>query len=336
MSEQRILYLDIARVFACCLIVLMHSPHPESGNSGELLVPLGFISASGIGLFFMVSGALLLPTHSSTSVFLKKRLGKIIGPLLFWTFFYTIVKLLSKDISFSNLPKMVLSVPFSAQGQGVLWFIYTLAGLYLISPVISPFLVKCSERELRFYIFLWLLSLCYPFLSLVLDVNRSTTGILYYFSGYVGYFLLGYYLHTYKLKINSFFNLFLVFFPIFILAVWHVFDLNGDFYDIFWYLSIPVPMMSIGWFNILKDYSPKNIGGHFITLLSNCCFGIYLIHIFIMRYLLWELDTLVYDLGGVGQIFITWGLTFLFSFIITFVISLLPFSEYIVGFNYKK
>lgn len=65
-NKIRIVYLDILRVLACCMIVMMHSPHPNAGNPGALLVPLFFITAAGIGLFFMVSGALLLPVKTDT------------------------------------------------------------------------------------------------------------------------------------------------------------------------------------------------------------------------------------------------------------------------------
>ena len=92
-SQQRIIYLDVCRILACCMIVLMHSPHPDAGNSGLLLAPLSFLTSVGVGLFFMVSGSLLLPVKTSTKYFLKKRLGKIVYPLLFWTFFYfTVIK----------------------------------------------------------------------------------------------------------------------------------------------------------------------------------------------------------------------------------------------------
>lgn len=81
--SHRIVYLDGLRILACLMIVLMHAPHPDAGNPGILLTPISFLTASGIGLFFMVSGALLLPVSSDTSSFLKRRLGKIVGPLLF-------------------------------------------------------------------------------------------------------------------------------------------------------------------------------------------------------------------------------------------------------------
>ena len=73
MAQQRIVYLDILRVIACCMIVLMHSPHPEAGLSGVLLVPIYFGTAAGLCLFFMVSGALHLPAKSETKRFLTRK-----------------------------------------------------------------------------------------------------------------------------------------------------------------------------------------------------------------------------------------------------------------------
>lgn len=149
--RERIVYLDIIRVLACCMVVLMHSPHPDAGISGLILSPLSFLTAAGIGLFFMVSGSLLLPVKIGTGDFLKKRIGKIIGPLLFWTLFYIVIRLLTGNMQTADLLISLLSIPFSTQGHGVLWFMYILIGLYLLAPILSPFLEKAGERELRFY-----------------------------------------------------------------------------------------------------------------------------------------------------------------------------------------
>ena len=71
MTKQRILYLDVIRIIACCMIVLMHSPHPQAGNPNYVVVLISFMTAAGIGLFFMVSGALLLPVEMPTMEFLR-------------------------------------------------------------------------------------------------------------------------------------------------------------------------------------------------------------------------------------------------------------------------
>lgn len=341
MIKERILYLDILRVLACCMIVLMHSPHPDAGNPGFVVVPLSFITAAGIGLFFMVSGALLLPVKTDTTSFLKKRFGKIVGPLLFWTIFYLGVSVIVDERPASSLPHALASIPFSTQGYGILWFMYTLAGIYLLAPIISPFLTKASKRELRFYLFLWTITLCFSIIANIVDVNNGMDGILYYFSGYVGYFLLGYYLHTYKPKIPLNMIIFMFVVPITCLLLFKMrFDKECDLYEYFWYLSIFVVMMCIAWFDSVQRFVSKCEFGWSSSLilkkLSDCCFGIYLVHIFIMRYILWNIDWIVHDFGGVGQILITWVLTLLLSFFVTYLISMIPYSEYVVGFRTKR
>ncbi len=336
--RERIVYLDNIRILACCMIVLMHSPHPDAGISGMVLSPLSFLTAAGIGLFFMVSGALLLPVKIETGDFLKKRIGKIIGPLLFWTLFYMVVGLLTGRIQSAELPKSLLSIPFSTQGHGVLWFMYTLAGLYLLAPILSPFLERASERELRFYLLLWAVALCFPILALFLGVNRSTTGMLYYFTGYVGYFVLGYYLHAYKPRVKTIFMIAMIIVPLVFFAIHRYYSLDGDFFDVFGYLSITIVVMSFAWFiGIRSMIEQLRLGGaKLLTELSNACFGIYLVHIFIMRNILWHSDFIVHAFGGIGQIVMTWMSTFAISFALTYLISYLPYAEYIVGYKHKK
>lgn len=53
--------LDVIRILACVMVVLIHSPLPESNADNSLLLVLvSYLAAPCIGLFFMVSGALSL------------------------------------------------------------------------------------------------------------------------------------------------------------------------------------------------------------------------------------------------------------------------------------
>ena len=345
MTKQRILYLDVIRIIACCMIVLMHSPHPQAGNPNYVVVLISFLSAACLCLFFMVSGALLLPVEMPTFEFLRKRIGKVVFPTLFWVLFYLAVQYFWNEKSLSEIGRAMFSIPFSPQGNGVLWFMYTLIGLYLLAPVISPFLARSSEKEIRFYLILWCVTLCYPWLKDWLGINEAPTGILYYFTGYVGYFVLGYYMKTYEHKIHPIISLLLIVVPVIALAV-YVYTGHEHWQSSgrFWYLSIFVLIMSIGWFNLIRSICDKlnnwlmekQSRYNFLVTFSNCSFGIYLIHIFIMRYILWHIDFIVFGLGGIGQIVMTWLLTISISFLLTYAISYLPFSEYIIGFHHKQ
>lgn len=331
MRNSRILYLDLIRILACTMIVLMHSPMPQLGTSSYVLSTVSFLTAPGIGLFFMVSGALLLPVKTSYTGFIKHRLSKILLPTLFWTFIYLIIQICYGDIALDSIPKKIFSIPFSVQGHSILWFMYTLIGLYILAPIISPWLKNASKKNLELILMIWGVTLLFPFLKEIITVNNSESGTFYYFSGYAGYFLIGYYLKNHINNQNIFLILALIVIPILIAIYCKLANLDVDFYQMFWYLSILVTMMAIGWFMLIKKTFENKKAVNLITTFSNCSFGVYLIHIFIMRYFLWNLDFISAH-GGLIQIILTTILTLGISYLLVFMISKLPFSKYIIGY----
>lgn len=337
-ENKRIIYLDFLRVIACFMVVVMHSPMATDAaqNNGMFLSSLSYFTAPCIGLLFMISGALLLPVPDryDTMSFLKKRLSRVLGPTLFWSIFYL---LLNVDVIGEDMVKSILSIPFSAQGHGILWFMYTLIGLYLLAPILGCWLRNVTQRELLFYLSLWGISLCYPLLAPILKTEESTTGILYYFSGYAGYFLLGYYLKHYGSSIK-YKSVLLAFglaasAPIVVkLLGWKV-----DFYRVFWYLSVFVVMMCVFWWRIVERYVARshfsNGWTHFIIGLSNLTFGIYLSHIFIMRHLLWHIEAISLINDYKVQTLIIALLTFVIAGLLSMMLSCLPFGDYIIGYK---
>jgi surface polysaccharide O-acyltransferase-like enzyme len=337
MSKERILYLDVIRIFACVLIIMMHAPIPDTGLSSYVLSSDSLMTAPGVGLFIMVSGALLLPVKMETKVFLKKRLVKILIPALFWTLVYMSVFMIQRDLNFSDLTRRLISIPFSAQFNGVLWFIYMLIGLYLLAPIISPWLEKASKKEIEMYLGIWAVTLCYPLIRNVVAVNESTKGILYYFGGYAGYFLLGYYLRRYTPSIPLGICCMLIILPVAVGAFCKLQGVDVDFFDVFYYLSILTVGAAVGWFVLLQRFTPVMITpkkSNIIVLVSNCCFGIYLSHIFVMRTLLWHCEFLR-NMGGITQILTTTFLTFVGSLIMTSLLSRLSFGDFLVGYKQR-
>lgn len=337
--KERILYLDIIRIMACVMIIAMHAPIPETGLDSYVLSTDSLMTAPGIGLFIMVSGALLLPVKMPTKDFLCRRLGKIVGPTLLWSLFYMIVWLLKNNNNLSNLFRSILSLPFCHQYNGVLWFMYMLAGLYLLAPVLSAWLGQATQREVLFYLCLWGITLSYPLIRSYIGVNESHTGILYYFGGYVGYFLLGYYLNNYVERLSLWKCILLIVFPLSIAATLKLSHVSIVFYDLFWYLSIFIVMMAVAWFMLVKKldqrYNKESIFHRCIVLISNCCFGIYLLHIFVMRSIMWKWTFIRNIEDGIQIVFVT-IFTFVGSFLIIWLISYLPFAEYIIGFKQKR
>lgn len=260
MMHQREHSLDIIRLLACLMVIAMHAPMPSDSAIGVFNAALGYYNAPCIGLFFMVSGALLLPIKSNGIDFLKKRFAKIIGPTIFWSIFYIICKCISSGTT-DDVIKSIFSLPFSAQGHGVMWFMYTLAGLYLIAPIISAWLERASKREIEIYLILWLITTCYPLLQFFLTIEVSNTGILYYLSGFVGYFLLGYYLKKYPKSIPNIVLIPTAFIAAIAPIICKIIGLEANMYEIFWYLSIFVVAMTAAIFSLINNNIKSNFNG---------------------------------------------------------------------------
>lgn len=78
-SMKRLLYLDIIRLIACLMVIVMHAPMPgvAAETHGAFLVQSSYLTAPCVPLFFMVSGALLLPCKEGGGAgkYLKNRIG---------------------------------------------------------------------------------------------------------------------------------------------------------------------------------------------------------------------------------------------------------------------
>lgn len=316
--------LDLIRVIACLMIVLMHSPMSGLGTSGFVLCGVSYFTAPGIGLFFMISGALLLKGNGGkpfeTRYFLRRRFTKILIPLVFWT-------LLGWGLEQCGVKNTE---------QGILWFMYCLAGMYLLTPILSRWLVLAKVKEIEFYLLLWLMTLCVPFVKLFTSVNESDTSWLYYFHGYVGYYVLGFYLHNYlerrismrrKFMFSFVFVCISVILPIMLLML----NVEVDFYSLFWYLSITVALQCVVWWSVVKRLMreiPKL--PNLVVQLSKLSFGIYLVHILVMRNVLWQISWMQ-NMNGIVQIFVCTILTFIISAAVSWYLSKIPYVRAIIG-----
>ena len=339
--KERVLHYDLIRMVACVMVVVMHSPMPSERIIGPFTWLLTYLSMPCIGLFFVISGALLLPVKtlpSESFAFVKSRCSKFILPILFWSIVYMFVNGTFTSGDYNRIFRSVVSLPFYRQ-EGVLWFMYVLVGLYIVAPVISPWLDKADKNTIKKYLYLWGGSLMIPYLQPWIRFELSAYGILYYCSGFLGYFVLGYYLRRFGVAISfgkALLGLFLMLvFPL----VYELFieQYNLEFGEIFWYLSIDSPILVILWWSLLKSISEKLKHSKKLSLFcvtfSNLSFGIYLCHILIQRYGLWKMD-IIRDIPNYYlQTLVVIVLTLLLSFILSFVISRTPLGNQLICYK---
>lgn len=214
MSEKKhIDYFDYIRVFAAISVIYMHvaaDPLRDVINwnwhAMNVLVCLGF---TAVPLFFMMSGGLLLSNEKTldVSVLLKKRLPRLIVPLIFWT----IVALLWQaylDQSFAGFFSGLLS-SLNKPAWVHFWYMYTLIALYVISPVLYGGLQALDRKGHIFVFALALLPTARTILLLLLPpsleplVNIDIINKLTFFGGHLSSFVLGYYLMNTKRRIPN-------------------------------------------------------------------------------------------------------------------------------------
>jgi len=214
---KREIWLDFLRVTACFLVMTVHATEPfYLGGDGTLVLSpadafwvslFEGLARCCVPLFVIASGYLQLPLHYSTGEFFRRRAVRILIPLVFWTLVYAFV--LGQPVA--NFKGLLLNFNYAA---GHLWFVYMLLGLYLIMPLLSPWLASVSRRELGIYLGIWGLTLLIPFVReaaggmapmiyakdglpapalfpLWGEASWNPFGLFYYVSGFVGYLLLG-------------------------------------------------------------------------------------------------------------------------------------------------
>jgi len=275
---QRDVSLDFLRILACLMVVVMHAQPSTSQESSLWLSISSYATSPCIGLFFFISGGLRLSRPiTDCKNYLKGIFRRIVVPVVWWNVVFGVVDTLQKGASWSDLTTYQFLLRLN---NPTLWFIFPLLGLYLLTPILQPWLQTNSRTQQRGYLVLWMCTLCLPWLKPFLPIEEGVRSVFYYFSGYVGYYILGYYLHQHCNKQFRFF--FVAFLGAWIVpAVIKLANIQVDFYEMFWYLSIFAVAQCAFWMKISQIDSLKrwlNKHQNNFTHIAQLSFGIYLVH----------------------------------------------------------
>jgi surface polysaccharide O-acyltransferase-like enzyme len=166
-------YLDVMRTYAAFAIVTAHI----SAWIGRQMTPLTsvdwweaniFNSASRFAMpvFIFVSGVLLLGSskQESTLVFYNKRAKRLLLPIVFWTIFYFVLRMICGE---ALTTKKILSDMWNQQIYYHLWYIYMVPGLYLLTPSLRRY-VKHTNIRKRIYVIMGL----FLFANIVALINH--------------------------------------------------------------------------------------------------------------------------------------------------------------------
>ncbi len=372
-DNQRTGWIDLLRVVACILVVFAHCCDSFIGAFDSDFpaflagTAMGSLSRPSVPLFVIMTGILLLPlpSGSDATAFYRKRIGRILPPLIFWSvalpvLFYIYFGHVNPEsanpmvdtaaYTISNVWRHILLMAVNFNFNTVpLWYLYMLIGLYLIMPLISPWLRAASRNELRTVLRIWGVTLFLPYLRLFapqlgyegnfgnMDIlgacDWNAYGTFYYLSGFIGYLLLAYYVTTWPPKWSArrtaaicatmFAAGYAATFGGFV-AIQQYFPGDYSYLEIIWYFcGINVFMMTypvLVVFSRLRFTPPA-----WLATLSKLTFGIYLCH-FIFVYISFDL----FDIESVNPFLRIIGMTaasFTCAAILTAILRLTPLTR---------
>ena len=217
-TDNRVYFLDYLRVVACFMVILVHCIEPfDLGDGGTVIASksdalwvtcINSLLRIAVPLFVMISSYLLVPVAGSTEQFYRRRVERVAIPFIIFSLAYALIPAWGSGGEVEILDNLkVLTFNFLPL-SGHLWFVYMMLGVYLIMPIISPWLERVSARGERIFLALWILATAVPFIRELGEAVRGSVGIwgeaswnefgtLYYVSGFIGYVVAAHYIRKY-------------------------------------------------------------------------------------------------------------------------------------------
>jgi len=297
---EELVYVKTIRAFALCVIVTLHVAFPliylyNSVSYGDWWVANSFYIWGKIGspLFTMVSGLLLLnPSKDQPiGVFFQKRFVKVLLPFVAWSSIYLLWRIFLREESFT--PKEILVLFVQGPVYYHLWFIQMILGLYLATPILRIYIRHANQQNLTYFLVVWLVSvsvlpIVQRFFGFEIGIDVVVT------TGFVGFFVLGYYLRNVVLTRGQLIAVLLIIVASFLFTQYATHALtvqNKGVFDNFFVLndSLNLVIMAIGLFLFFKSidyarlFTKLPVIQKVVLWISSCSLGVYFIHVLIIE-----------------------------------------------------
>lgn len=321
-NTQRLYWVDVLRLVAMLMVIAAHcvdiynaTPQDDPMNS-FWGVFIGSLMRPSVPLFAMMTGLLLLPIRESAAEFYKRRIPRVLIPMVLWSAVYYLIPWLTgvagldKSVITTLFPfefspsqeagdamRNIALIPFTFNGYTThMWYLYMLIGLYLLMPFFSAWIEKRDSTMTNTYLLLWLCSLTLPYLKQLIAPNLfgecawNEFGTFYYFAGFAGYLLLGHILarrHHMPLRriiamgVMLYISGYIITYTGYAsMAVQYSYEEAPELLELFWQFCSPnVVLMALGIFLVVQRInitSPRLQS--LLAATTRCSFGTYLMH----------------------------------------------------------
>lgn len=316
---KRLAWVDLIRFLAIFFVVFIHSQLTANYNPENWLQLIPYVTAQTcVGLFVLISGAMLLGKKESVKDFFMKRSVKVLLPWIAWTLIYMTWNYFYLDYrvsSFTDLLKF-FRITFMTQ----LWFLPMIFTLYLLTPFLRS-LVRTVPRVLPYlFIMVWFIFVCLLPLS-----NPSVSYPIWV--QFVGYYVAGYYLLQLKPSRR-------VVWASGIIAVTSLaatIILGSQFYS---QISPTIIVLSCSLFVVIRgllegldvNRSVRNI----VVFLGKVSFGVYLAHLIILQLFRSYMNIPSSEQNFLIPTLITTIVVFALSSVVVYCLQKVPYLKQIV------
>jgi surface polysaccharide O-acyltransferase-like enzyme len=297
-TNEQLIWADILKVISIYAVILIHSAAPlllryESEKASWWIGNVyDSIARWCIPLFVMMSGMFLIGKmyEQSLSDFFRKRIRRVIMPFIIWSFIYMQwrIQIHNEDLDLLSFFSLFFMEPLYYH----LWFMYLIAGLYLLTPIISIYLKNAEPKDLMYLLLLWfmagsVLPTVESFFNIQTYLSTGTSNSIFKF---LGYFVLGYALRDIRLRPPKLVLSVFIFIAGFFITVYGTYILamrqdTGTFDETFYeYFSFNVFLMAVSVYLIGKSIRFPDFlmfiekKKEIFRAAAACVPGIYLIH----------------------------------------------------------
>lgn len=200
---KRLLHLDILRLLSIYFVIFNHT-----GNRGFLLFSdivdsklyfpymlVSILCKTAVPLFFMITGALLLPKQESLSKLFSKRILRMVAVLLLISIPYYFWLHRNQGLRLNDF----LTYIYGNSASTSLWYLYSYVALLLMMPFLRCMVKTMRKNDFQYLIFGYILILgvlpCFEFLTWkgAVSLHKSFKPALF-MTPNIFYALAGYYL----------------------------------------------------------------------------------------------------------------------------------------------
>ncbi|MGL5151921.1 MAG: acyltransferase [Clostridium sp.] len=205
--------INVLRIVAIILVILLHAnamylmPIKEGKVgiiSSIVIISISVITRIAVPIFVLISGRYVIESLSNISVkeFYKKRILRLIYPLIFWS-------ILFGTLSLALVPGTTIKTYFIDFISGFannmtaihIWYLYMLLGLYLVSPIIYTFIKNMNQKKLL------IIGSILTLFGFLVEIFKNKTGInlwILWWLEFLGLFIMGYALRGIKIKSKNY------------------------------------------------------------------------------------------------------------------------------------